>query len=294
MSEVRLGLVDVAWLHAHRDDANVKIVDATYYLPNEQRDALALFHDAHIEGAVFFDIDACVNANIPLPHMLPSAAQFAKTMGELGIDTHNHVIIYDQKGLFSAARLWWMLRVFGHDDARVSVLDGGLPAWQAAGYAVTDVCEKPAACVYEVAAVNRHMVCDMDDVMYAVASHDALIVDARAAQRFNGQVDEPRAGMRKGHIPFSVNVPYATVLDADTAKLKSEDELVRIFAVVGVDDAQAEIILSCGSGVTACVLALALHQLGYTHVRVYDGSWAEWGASDETPVSCPQQLESVA
>jgi thiosulfate/3-mercaptopyruvate sulfurtransferase len=277
------GLVSCEWLREHLADAQVRVVDATYFLPTEGKNAVESYAAAHIDSAVFFDIDACCDVMQPYPHMLPNAEIFSDVMSALGITRDHHVVVYDQKGLFSAARLWWMLQVFGHDAAKVSVLDGGLPRWQSLGYAVSDVLPQVSRVEYGSDVTLKHMVCSQDDVMYALDTHDAVIVDARGAARFDGAVAEPRAGVRSGHIPTSVNVPYSSVLNAD-ATMKSAVQLQELFVAAGVDETTVDVIASCGSGVTACVLVLALRQIGHERVRVYDGSWAQWGAQSDTPV----------
>jgi thiosulfate/3-mercaptopyruvate sulfurtransferase len=278
------GLVSCEWLRQHVSDSDVRVVDATYFLPTEGRDARAEFERAHISGAVYFDLDACCDSTSPYPHMLPDAQQFAAAMSALGISHEHHVVIYDQKGLFSAARLWWMLLVFGHQPERVSVLDGGLPRWKALGYELTSHVSARTAEDYVVTQVQKHRVCATEDVMYAVQTHDAMILDARGAARFAGTSPEPRVGVRSGHIPYSYNVAYSSLLDESTGMMRSAAQLRELFARVGVDNVTTDVIATCGSGVTACILVLALRQIGLDRVRVYDGSWAEWGARDDTPV----------
>ena len=279
------GLVSCEWLREHLMDADVRVVDATFFLPNEGRDPSAEYAKEHLSQAVFFDVDGCCDGESPYPHMLPSAENFAETMASLGITAEHHVVVYDRKGLFSAARLWWMLQVFGHDAARVSVLDGGLLRWLALGYEVTDAPTHVIKSSYVISSMQKHRVCVTEDVMYALDTHDAMILDARGEARFMGSVAEPRAGVRSGHIPYSYNVPYASVLDESTGMMKTAAQLRDVFARVGVDNVTADVIATCGSGVTACVLALALRQIGLDRVRVYDGSWSEWGARDDTPVA---------
>lgn len=277
------GLVSTQWLEDHLHDADVVVVDATYYLPNEDKNARALYAQKHLPNAVYFDVDACCDATSPYPHMLPSAELFAQTMQILGISNNTMVVIYDAKGLFSSARLWWMLRVFGHDSERVAVLDGGLPKWEAEGRALDSHAVSPRTAHYVAQPVNAAMVCDVETVLANVTSQACVVMDARGAPRFLGTASEPRVGVRSGHIPHSVNIPYAAVQDAPYGTLKPVDALRTLFSEQGVLDGKP-LIASCGSGVTACVLVLALYQLGHEDIRVYDGSWSQWGALEHTPV----------
>jgi thiosulfate/3-mercaptopyruvate sulfurtransferase len=256
---------------------SVKLVDATY-APGAQEK----WHQRRIADAVFFDIDEIADLDNPMPHMLPYAVDFADAIETLGISSTDTVVVYDQSGLaMAASRVWWTFRVFGHDN--VCVLNGGLPAWEAEGLPVnTSAPMVPKRGEFN-ACFRPNLVRGMVAVHQASQEGNCVILDARSAGRFKGEMPEPRPGLRPGHIPGSRNIPFAEILDPETGKFKSTNELTKYFH--SLDD-NKNIITSCGSGVTACVLALALHTIGKKDVAVYDGSWAEWGQEcSEMPVN---------
>lgn len=272
-------LVSTEWLAAHLNDPKVRVVDATYHLPTAKRDPRAEYNAEHIPGAAFFDVDGISDPSIELPHMIPKPADFAAAVSALGIGNDHHVVCYDSYGLMSAARAWWMFRLFGHD--RVSVLDGGLAKWKREARPIDG---KPVAPVKTnfTARFRPELVRAKGDVKANIASQTAQVLDARSAGRFRGADPEPRAGLRGGHIPNSSNLPYNQLIGSDNTVLPAA-ELKAKFAAAGIDPAKP-VITSCGSGVTACVLALGLHLIGAGEVAVYDGSWSEWGLPGDTPV----------
>ncbi len=276
----RRWLVDTEWLAARLEAPDIVVVDGSWHLPTAGRDAHAEYLEAHIPGAIFFDIDDIADKSTNLPHMLPSPEAFASRMRKLGVGDGKRVVVYDSVGLFSAPRVWWTFRVMGHND--VVVLDGGLPKWQAEGRPVES---GPVRQQERHFTARRHagMVADLDDVRRAVASGEAEIVDARSAERFEGRAPEPRPGLKSGHIPGSRNLPYSRLLTPD-GRLKPREELEAAFAEARLDLSRP-LITSCGSGVSAAILSLALAELGHRRTALYDGSWAEWGGRDDTPIA---------
>ena len=275
-------VVSPAWLAANRSaGSTVRVLDGSWHLPALGRDPIAEFLEAHIPGAAFFDIDGIRDPHASLPHMLPSAAVFASGVSALGVGNDSHVVVYDTVGLYSAARVWWMFRVFGH--GRVSVLDGGLPRWRAEGHPVESGEPAITPGSFTAAARDNTLVSSFEEIRATLGTGSAQVVDARAAARFTGEDPDPRPGLARGHIPGSRNVPFSAVLDDGVSALGEAGMLRRVFADAGVDPARP-VIATCGSGITACTLALALAAIGAEEVAVYDGSWSEWGGRADAPV----------
>jgi thiosulfate/3-mercaptopyruvate sulfurtransferase len=276
-------LVSSEWLAAELGAPDLLIFDTTKYLPNEPRDAQAEFLAAHVAGARFFDIDAVADPESDLPHMAPSQGRAARLLGELGISNHHRVVFYDQKGLASAARGWWLMRLFGHEKA--AVLDGGLPKWLAEGRPIETGPAAPAVPQLFQADLIARRILGIGDMKALVESGKALVLDARPKGRFDGTAPEPRPGLPSGHMPGAASVPASDMLAPDQTMLPPAALRAR-FALAGVEAALEDgrpLVTSCGTGVTACILALGLVRAGLPEPAIYDGSWTEWASRPETP-----------
>jgi thiosulfate/3-mercaptopyruvate sulfurtransferase len=265
-------LVSTDWLAAHLRDPDLRVLDASWHMPASGRDARAEYAAAHIPAARFFDIDEISDSRSPLPHMAPPPEKFVSRLRAMGVGDGHHVVVYDAAGLFSAARVWWLFRLMGKTD--VAVLDGGLPKWLAEGRETEDM---PPVVRDRHITVQRqaHLVRDVTQVAAAAKLGDWQIADARSPGRFTGEEAEPRPGLRGGHIPGSVNLHYRTLMNPD-GTMKDTGGLAAAFAAAGIDLARP-VITTCGSGITAAILNLALERLGHRAHALYDGSWAEWG-----------------
>lgn len=273
-------LVSTDWLASHMRDPDLRILDASMYMPGSDRDAKAEYAEGHIPGARFFDIDDISDSRSDLPHMAPPIEKFMSRLRAMGVGDGHQVVVYDGAGLFSAARVWWLFKLMGQND--VAVLDGGLPKWVAEGRELEDM---PPIIRDRHMTVRRqaHLVKDVTQVSAASKLRDQEIIDARSPGRFRGEEPEPRPGMRGGHIPGSKNVHYSSLLNADKT-MKSPEETRAIFEAAGVDLSKPA-ITTCGSGVTAAILSLAMARMGKDDHSLYDGSWCEWGMFPTVPVA---------
>jgi len=274
-------LVSAEWLAERLDSPDLVILDASFFLPNQGRNARDEYLHAHIPGAHFFDIDVIADHATDLPHMLPSPGAFAEAVGKLGIEEFTTVVVYDSNDFMASARVWWTFRTFDHDH--VLVLDGGLQRWQALGLPTRSGPESAKTQTFP-AVLRPALVRSLDQVCEILDHPGTQLLDARSPGRFSGEEPEPRPGLRSGHIPGSRNLFFKNLIDASTHCLKSEPELRQVFIEAGIDP-DKPVVATCGSGVTAAVLALGLYCCGNEYAAIYDGSWTEWGACEDTPIA---------
>jgi len=274
-------LVETAWLQERLTAPGLAVMDASLKMPGDAKAPFDQYKEAHIPGALFFDIDELSDTSSPFPHMLPAPEKFASRMRMMGVGDGMKIVVYDSRGIFSSPRAWWMLRVMGHDD--VAVLNGGLKKWLAEGRPVESGLPPRRSERHFTARKNSALVRDLSDMMAAVESKRPQVADARAKGRFEGKEPELRPVPRLGHMPGASNVPYATLINED-GTMRSATELRATFEGAGVKP-EKPAITTCGSGVTACILALGLAILGNEYAAVYDGSWAEWSAAPSAPVA---------
>lgn len=270
-------LVSADWLLQHLGDSSVKVIDGSWYLPQQGRDAVAEYAAGHLPGAVFFDLDEHSDKSSDLPHMMPSAEVFAAAVSGLGISNSDHIIIYDGLGFMSAPRIWWMFKAFGHES--VSVLDGGMPAWNRADGPVENQQTDVTPSNY-LAVLNEKYIATRDSILTFVENGNRQIIDARSAERFSGRAPEPREGLKSGHMPGAKNLPFQKLVGSGGV-FRSGTELQQVFEDSGIDLSRP-VVTTCGSGVTAAILTLGLEELGHDDNKLYDGSWAEWGSHPET------------
>jgi thiosulfate/3-mercaptopyruvate sulfurtransferase len=268
-------LVSVDWLAANLGDPDLVILESTKYLPNEGKDGRAAYLAAHIPGARYFDLDVIADTDSDLPHMVPAAGRFARLVGALGVGDQSRVVFYDQNATMWATRGWWMMGLFGHDNT--AVLDGGLTAWTSAGHPTEAGNAAPTAPARFTPRLRAERLRGLSDLLQT----EALIIDARSASRFAGTMPEPRPGLASGHIPGSVNIPSSALFDAD-GRFLAPEALRQILVAVGADPSRP-IVTTCGSGVSATAITMALKRAGFPQGAVYDGSWSEWGADPTTP-----------
>ena len=273
-------LIEIDWLKENLNDPQIKIIDGTWPMPTRGLNAFEIFKEKHIPNAVFIDLEEISNQNSNLPHMMPEKDYFSKKISSLGINNNDHLVIYDMYGMFSAARIWFMFKAFGHE--KVSILNGGFPAWIDSDGEISDQINKLEPSNYK-ADLNKSLIVNYKEVFDNLSSNKYQIIDARSPDRFSGISEEPRPGMKSGHIPKSKNLYFNDLIDPDTKKFVTKEKIENLIKKVGID-INKDTVCSCGSGVTACILKFALELLDKNkNIKIYDGSWSEWGTKEDSP-----------
>ena len=273
-------LIEIDWLKENLNDPQIKIIDGTWHMSTSGLNAFEIFKEKHIPNALFIDLEEISNQNSNLPHMMPDNDYFSKKISSLGINNNDHLVIYDMYGMFSAARIWFMFKAFGHE--KVSILNGGFPAWIDSDGEISDQINKLEPSNYK-ADLNKSLIVNYKEVFDNLSSNKYQIIDARSPDRFSGISEEPRPGMKSGHIPKSKNLYFNDLIDPDTKKFVTKEKIENLIKKVGID-IYKDTVCSCGSGVTACILKFALELLNKNkNIKIYDGSWSEWGTKEDSP-----------
>ena len=273
-------LIEIDWLKKNLNNPEIKIIDGTWHMPGSGINGFDIFKEKHIPNAIFIDLDEVSDINSDLPHMMPDENYFSEKISSLGISNNDHLIIYDMYGMFSAARIWFMFKAFGHNN--ISLLNGGFPAWLDSGGEVSNKINNLKTTIYK-GKLNKLLIADYQQVLENLTNQKYLVLDARSPERFSGISEEPRPGMKSGHIPKSKNLYFNDLIDQDTKKFIKKEEIENLIKKSGID-INKDIICSCGSGVTACIIKFAIELISKNkNIKIYDGSWSEWGTKEDSP-----------
>jgi len=273
-------LIEIDWLKKNLNNPEIKIIDGTWHMPGSGINGFDIFKEKHIPNAIFIELDEVSDINSDLPHMMPDENYFSEKISSLGISNNDHLIIYDMYGMFSAARIWFMFKAFGHNN--ISLLNGGFPAWLDSGGEVSNKINNLKTTIYK-GKLNKLLIADYQQVLENLTNQKYLVLDARSPERFSGISEEPRPGMKSGHIPKSKNLYFNDLIDQDTKKFIKKEEIENLIKKSGID-VNKDIICSCGSGVTACIIKFAIELISKNkNIKIYDGSWSEWGVVEDSP-----------